>query len=73
MIDQVVVPGLGIWRRREVDAVGLARGFGSGVGACEPDEARVEVGDIACDLRYGVARGVDGDEDRLDDGAVGFV
>ena len=67
MVDEVVVRGLGVGRRGEVHAVRLARRLERRVVAREPDEARVELGDVACDLRHAVPRGVDGDEDGLHD------
>ena len=73
MVDEVVVCWLRVGRRREVHAVRLARRLERRVVAREADQARVELGHVARDLRDCVARGVDGDEDGLHDGSVLFV
>lgn len=73
VVDEVVVVRLGVRRRREVHAIRLARRLDRAVFAREPDQPRVEVGDVARDLGDRVARGVDGDEYGLHDGAVLLV
>lgn len=73
MVDEVVVVGLGVRRRGEVDAVRFACRFERRVGASETDEPGVEFTDVARDLGGAVPSGVDGDEDRLDYGAVFLV
>ena len=73
VVDQVVVVRLCVGRRREVHAVRLARRLERRVVTRQPDQAWVELGHVARDLRHTVARGVDGDEDGLDYGAVLFV
>jgi hypothetical protein len=72
MVDEVIVIRLRAWRRREVDAVLLARLLHDVVGTREPNKARVEVLQVPGDLGLGVACGVDGDENWLELGA-GFL
>lgn len=64
MVDEVVLAGLNVARRAEVDAVALAHVADLLVGARQPDEARVELGQVRLEDLGVVARRVARDEDR---------
>src|SRR5712671_1739065 len=59
VVDQVVVTRFGIWRRREVHAVGFAGRFGRRVVAYQSDKTGVEVAHVTGHLRERVACWID--------------
>lgn len=63
VVDEVVLAGLDVRRRAEVDTVCLADSLDLIVGAREADELGVELGEIAFEHFRLVARRVTGDED----------
>lgn len=72
VVDEVVLAGLDVLGRAEVDAVLLAQRLDLVVGSGQADEPGVELGQVLLQGRWVVARRVAGDEDG-EEGRVGVL
>lgn len=72
VVDEVVLAGLDVLGRAEVDAVLLAQRLDLVVGSGQADEPGVELGQVLLQGCWVVARGVAGDEDG-EEGRVGVL